>query len=115
MYAATKGFLRVLTPGPDNDELVFGAPTGVRSTYLSVGTVHSDNHPTPMPPNLGVPSSARFAWWLVESIGCGRKDVVPYIVHAMQYWLTKKSGDQVVDREMARKMQELMALAAKRE
>ncbi|PIL26440.1 hypothetical protein GSI_12198 [Ganoderma sinense ZZ0214-1] len=114
LYAAAKGFLKALTRGLDNDELFFGTPTGVRFMYLSVGAVHSDNHPAPMQPSLGVPTSARFAWWLVESIGCGRRNVVPYLVHAVQYWLMQKSGNRVVDRGMAQKMKELMAQAAKR-
>ncbi|KAI1795279.1 NAD(P)-binding protein [Ganoderma leucocontextum] len=112
MCAASKGFLRALARGLDNDELFFGVPTGVRFAYLAVGAVHSDNHPAPMPPSLAVPTSARFAWWLVESIGCGRRRFAPYLVHAMQ-WLMQMSGDRAVDQGMAQRMQELMMEAEK--
>ncbi|KAM5539656.1 hypothetical protein V8D89_006765 [Ganoderma adspersum] len=114
MYAASKGFLKALTGGLANDELLLGAPTAVQFTYLSVGAVHSDNHRAPMPPSLAVPTSTRFAWWLVQSIGCGRRTAVPYFVHAVQYWLMQKSGERVVDEGMAKKIHGLMEQAAKR-
>ena len=41
IYAASKGFVKALSRGLDNDELFFGAPTGVRVSYLSVGSVRS--------------------------------------------------------------------------
>nr|VWO94143.1 3-oxoacyl-reductase [Ganoderma boninense] len=117
MYAASKGFLRALARALSNDERFFGVggvPSRVQFTYLSVGAVHSANHPAPMPPSLAVPTSARFAWWLVETVGCGRRHVVPYLVHALQYGLMRMSGERAVDEGMAERMRVLMERAAKR-
>lgn len=113
MYAASKGFLEALARGLDNNELFFGAPTRVRFTYLMVGMVHSDNHAAPMALSLTVPTSAKFAWYLVESIGCGRRMTTPYLVHGIQYWLMRMSGERAVDEGMAQRMQVFMAQAAK--
>ncbi|KAI1797399.1 NAD(P)-binding protein [Ganoderma leucocontextum] len=100
---ASKGFLQSLARGLDND-----APTGLRFTYLAVGAVHSDNRPSSTPPSLTVPTSVRFAWSVVESIGYGRRRIVPYIVHAVQFC------DRAVDLIQARTMQSLIARSAKR-
>ncbi len=113
MYSASKNFLKALARGLDDDEQFFGTPTGVHFTYLTVGGVHSDNSPAPIQPSLVVPTSARFAWSVVESIGCGRRVMTPYVVHAVRHWLIQMPGERAVDQNMAQMMQGQIALAAK--
>ena len=88
IYAASKGFVKALARGLDNDELFFGAPTGVRVSYLSVGSVRSENHVVPMAQSLRTPSSDTFARALVAQIGTGGRVVTPYWPHAMIKWAT---------------------------
>lgn len=113
LYAASKGFLQALTRGLDNDEQFFGKPTGVRFTYLAVGAVHSDNHDAPMPPSLTVPTSQRFARAVVESVGCGRRRIAPYYIHAVQSWSVGVMGHWVVDSMSAKEMESLIGQAEK--
>ena len=113
LYAASKGFLQALVRGLDNDEAHFGKPTGVRFTYLAVGAVHSDNHEAPILPSLTVPTSARFGRAVVESIGCGRRRIAPYYVHAMQSWSVGVMGETLVDMMSAQEMELLIKQAAK--
>ncbi|KAI1786748.1 NAD(P)-binding protein [Ganoderma leucocontextum] len=113
IYAASKGFLQALTRGLDNDERFFGVPTGVSFTYLAVGAVHSDNHDAPILPSLTVPTSARFGRAVVESIGCGRRRIAPYYMHAMQSWSVGVIGESVVDAMSAQEMKGLIAQATK--
>ena len=113
IYAASKGFLQSLTRGLDNDELFFDGPTGVRFSYLAVGAVHSDNHDAPIPTSVSVPTSARFARALVDTIGCGRRRVAPFWVHAAQSWSVGLIGERVADSISAQEMQVLIARAEK--
>ena len=112
LYAASKGFLQSLTRGLDNDEQFFGKPTGVRFTYLAVGAVHSDNHDAPMPPSLTVPTSARFARAVVETVGCGRRRIAPYHVHAVQSYFVQVAGEVITDSMSAQEMRGLIKQAA---
>ncbi|EJF56521.1 NAD(P)-binding protein [Dichomitus squalens LYAD-421 SS1] len=116
IYAASKGFLESLARGLDNDEQFLGVddrPTGVRFGYLSVGAVHSDNHDAPMPPSLTTPTSARFARALVDAVGCGRRRVAPYWVHAVLSWLVELGPESVADAASAQEMRGLIARAEK--
>ncbi|KAI1784939.1 NAD(P)-binding protein [Ganoderma leucocontextum] len=116
IYAASKAFLETLARGLDNDELFFDAPTGVRFMYLAMHGVRSDSHDALIPPSWKAPTSARFACALVESVGCGRRRVAPYVGHAVQGWLTQSLqafGHKVVDSRSARIAQLVMARAGK--
>ncbi|EJF56519.1 NAD(P)-binding protein, partial [Dichomitus squalens LYAD-421 SS1] len=116
IYAASKGFLESLARGLDNDEQFLGVddrPTGVRFGYLSVGAVHSDNHDAPMPPSLTTPTSARFARALVDAMGCGRRRVAPYWMHAVLSWLVELGPESVADAASAQEMRGLIARAEK--
>ncbi|TBU42602.1 NAD(P)-binding protein [Dichomitus squalens] len=116
IYAASKGFLESLARGLDNDEEFLGAddrPTGVRFGYLVVGSVHSENNETLMPPSLTTPTSARFARALVDAVGCGSRRVAPYWVHAVVAWLAELGPESVADVVSAQEMRELIAGAEK--
>ncbi|TBU52728.1 NAD(P)-binding protein [Dichomitus squalens] len=105
-----------LARGLDNDEQFLGVddrPTGVRFGYLSVGAVHSDNHDAPMPPSLTTPTSVRFARALVDAVGCGRRRVAPYWVHAVLSWLVELGPESVADAASAQEMRGLIARAEK--
>ncbi len=108
IYAASKGFLESLVRGLDNDECFFDKPTGVRFTYLVVGSVHSDNHAAPMPPSLVTPTSAKFAKAILARIGCGRRRVAPYVIHAVQQWIVESVGESVVDKASAEEMKTII-------
>ncbi len=97
LYAASKGFLQSLTRGLDNDERYFGPPTGVRFTYLAVGAVHSDNHDVPIPQSLMMPTSARFGRAVVEAVGCGRRRIAPYYIHAVELWCVGVMEQRLLD------------------
>ncbi|KAM5534142.1 hypothetical protein V8D89_012162 [Ganoderma adspersum] len=79
-YGAAKAFLKALARGLDNDEVLLGTTTRVRFAYLIVGVVHSAHHPTPSPLSVWVPTSPRFAWSVVESIGCGLFIIIIIII-----------------------------------
>ncbi|PIL32195.1 hypothetical protein GSI_05440 [Ganoderma sinense ZZ0214-1] len=113
LYAASKGFLQALTRGLDNDEEFFARPTGVHFTYLVVGAVHSDNHDVPMSPSLTVPTSARFARAVVEAVGCGRRRIAPYYVHAVQSYFVELVGERITDNMSAQEMGGLIKQAVK--
>ena len=112
-YGAAKAFLKAFARALDNDEMLLGTPTRVRFAYLIVGVVHSAHHPTPSPPSIWVPTSPRFAWSLVESIGCGRRAITPYAAHAVRHWLLQVWGDRLADLATRRHVQMLAAEAAK--
>ncbi|EPS94306.1 NAD-binding protein [Fomitopsis schrenkii] len=80
-YAATKGFLATLSRGLDNDEQLWGTPTGVRFEYLSVGNVSTPGNPQDV--SLMTPSAAAFAKALVDKIGCGKRFYTPSRPHAI--------------------------------
>ena len=111
IYAASKGFLRSLVRGLDNDELYFGAPSGVRFSYLAVGSVHSDNHVTPMKPSLRTPTSDAFARELVARSGAARL-VTPYTMHRVILWFTQNlMPDRKLDDFSAQEMKALLVEA----
>ncbi|EPS95966.1 hypothetical protein FOMPIDRAFT_1025549, partial [Fomitopsis schrenkii] len=77
-YAATKGFLATLSRGLDNDEQLWGTPTGVRFEYLSVGNVSTPGNPQDV--SLMTPSAPAFA---KATIGCGKRFYTPSLPHAI--------------------------------
>ena len=81
IYAATKAFLHVLTRGLDNEERLWGVPSGVHFAYLDVGPVNSAVNR--LAPSLTTPSSPALAKALVDQLGCGRRSYAPYFMHAL--------------------------------
>lgn len=81
IYAATKAFLHVLARALDNEERLWGVPSGVRVAYLDVGPVNSAANR--LAPSLTTPSSPAFAKALVDKIGCGKRSYAPYYMHAL--------------------------------
>ncbi|EPS95967.1 hypothetical protein FOMPIDRAFT_1025550 [Fomitopsis schrenkii] len=111
VYSATKAFLQVLARGLDNEERLWGAPSGVRFAYLDLGPVNSaSNH---LAPSLISPSSPAFARTLVDKIGCGRRDYAPYIVHALMASVESLLPEGWVDRWYVKLMSDVHAAADK--
>ncbi|RDX44008.1 NAD(P)-binding protein, partial [Lentinus brumalis] len=109
IYAATKGFLRSLARGLDNDELFFDGPTGVRYTYLAVGPVHAENQETPMEENFRTPSCETFAKAVMARTGCGLRRVAPYAAHSFLMWFTSNVlSEAVVDKFSAAEIHSLI-------
>ncbi|KAH9933632.1 NAD(P)-binding protein [Epithele typhae] len=120
IYAASKGYLRALARGLDNDELYFskedGAPTGVRFAYLAVGGVHCESHLTPMPVSLVTPHRNSLARNLVRLSGAqdGSRVLAPWHVHAMVRWASDNLLPAwILDNASAEEMKTLIE-AAKR-
>ena len=113
VYAGTKAFLESLVRGLDNDEVYFDGPTGVRYTYLSVGSVHSENHETPMLPSLSTPTSEAFGKYIVARSGCGRRTVAPYWFHAVMGYMVQLVGLETAAKFGAEVMGSLIEQAQK--
>lgn len=111
VYSATKAFLHVLARGLDNEERLWGPSSGVRFAYLDVGPVNSaSNH---LAPSLIAPSSPAFAKTVVDKIGCGKRDYVPYVVHALMAAVEKVLPESWVDRWYVKMMRDIHAAADK--
>ncbi|PCH40817.1 NAD(P)-binding protein [Wolfiporia cocos MD-104 SS10] len=95
VYAASKSFLIALTRGLDNDERVWGAPTGIRFEYLAVGQVQSNS--LRVQASLSSPTSERFAKAVVAHLGCGWRRYAPWMPHAVMQWAMEFLGEKAVD------------------
>lgn len=84
-YSASKAFLIALSRGLDNDEQLWGTPSGVRFEYLSVGNVSTPLNPRDV--TLMTPSVSAFEKALVDSIGCGKRFYTPSLPHAVMGWI----------------------------
>jgi len=107
IYGATKSFLKALARGLDNDERVWGAPTGVRFEYLVTGQVQSNS--MRLKATLDTPTSETYAKAIVGRMGCGRTKYCPYWVHAMQQWFSEVLGETTQDRYSAVAIADLIA------
>lgn len=94
-YAATKAFLAALSRGLDNDEQYWGAPSGVRFEYISVGSVSTASNPQDV--SFMRPSSPAFAKALVKSIGCGKRNYSPSLPHAILTWFVTLLPEKTMD------------------
>ncbi|KZT06414.1 NAD(P)-binding protein [Laetiporus sulphureus 93-53] len=106
LYAASKSFLRALARGLDNDERVWGTPSGVKFEYLAVGQVQSNSVRTPA--TLVCPTSERFAKAMVSRMGCGLRRYAPYMPHAVMQWAIELMGEKMVDHYTAQAIEQLI-------
>ncbi|PCH40815.1 NAD(P)-binding protein [Wolfiporia cocos MD-104 SS10] len=102
VYAASKAFLHALSRGLDNDERVWGTPSGVQFAYLAVGSVTSNSNRVTS--SLVSPTASRFAKALVSRIGCGKRSYAPWLPHAAMQWLIELLPVSMVDRLVAAEM-----------
>ncbi|PSR74727.1 hypothetical protein PHLCEN_2v9606 [Hermanssonia centrifuga] len=106
-YGATKSFLKQFSGSIGLDERS-GIPSNVSTVYVNVGSVVSNSHK--IEANLFSPSSEIYAKSLVDKIGCGRKVLVPYLPHALQFWPTNVIPEWMLDRFVKQAMEEEMKL-----
>ncbi|EPS95963.1 NAD-binding protein [Fomitopsis schrenkii] len=111
MYAASKSFLKALTRGLDNDERVWGAPTGVRFEYLLTGQVQSNS--MRLKPTLDTPTSETYAKAIVARMGCGYRVYCPYWVHAALKYSSVLAGEGVQDTYSAQRIADLIVVHEK--
>ena len=97
-YGASKAFLKQLSHALQSDERIWHA-TNVSTMYVTVGSVVSGSHR--VTEGLGYPSAEAFAERMVDRFGCGRQVVVPWLVHAIQFWLVGMLPASVAERTMA--------------
>ncbi|KAH9927258.1 NAD(P)-binding protein [Fomitopsis serialis] len=108
-YAASKAFVRALARGLDNDEQLWGAPSGVRFACITVGEVQSNSHKAKA--SLVCPTADRFAKAVVAKIGCGRRQYTPWMPHAILNWVTGLLPEHMLDKTVAEAMQQTAARA----
>ncbi|KAI0727284.1 NAD(P)-binding protein [Fomitopsis betulina] len=111
MYAASKSFLKALTRGLDNDERVWGTPTGVHFEYLLTGQVQSNS--MHLKATLDTPTSATYAKAVVARMGCGYRIYCPYWVHAVLNYFSNLAGEDVQDSYSAQTIAELIVVHEK--
>ncbi|KAF9813560.1 hypothetical protein IEO21_05492 [Rhodonia placenta] len=111
VYAASKAFLRTLSRSLENDEKVWGAPTGVKFAYLIVGEVQTNGQPCEE--TIMSPSADTFAKALVAKVGCGRKAYAPYMPHALGQWVLSILPEGIADSFVADNMTRALALHKK--
>ena len=97
-YGASKAFLKQLSHALEFDERVW-RPTNVSTMYVTVGSVVSGSHK--VVEGLGYPTAEVFAKAMVDKFACGRQVVVPWLVHAIQFWLVSVLPAIVAERTMA--------------
>ncbi|KAH9927259.1 NAD-P-binding protein [Fomitopsis serialis] len=102
VYAATKGFLAVLTRGLDNDERRWGTPSGVEFEYLAVASVATAGNPQNV--TMSAPSAEQFGRALVNKAGCGKRYYTPWMAHAIMVWAVGLLPEGVVDGFVAQMM-----------
>lgn len=113
IYAGCKAFLEKLSRSLDIDEQVWGGSTGVHFQYHSVGPVISHSYCGPNVP-LASPSSETFAKSVVARMGCQRRTVTPYIIHAAMQWGMDLIGEWAIDRFSAHTLDAVLKEQAKR-
>ena len=114
VYAASKGFLRSLVRGLDNDERYFARPSGVRFVYYAVGSVHSDNHTATLAVNFRTPPAHVFARQLVARAGAPGRVIVPYTIHAVvKFFVDNLVPEGTLDDMTAAEMKMLIEEAQK--
>ena len=111
MYAGSKSFLKALVRVLDNDERVWGTPTGVRFEYLLTGQVQSNS--MRLKPTLDTPTSEAYAKAIVARMGCGYRAYCPYWVHAAMKYFSDVAGESVQDNYSAQAIADLIALHEK--
>ncbi|KAH9833751.1 NAD-P-binding protein [Rhodofomes roseus] len=99
VYAATKAFLAALTRGLDNDERLWGTPSGVAFEYLAVGSVATNSNPQNV--SRTAPAPEEFGRALVGKIGCGRRRYAPWMMHAIMGWAAGVLPEGLVDQSAA--------------
>lgn len=112
VYAGSKGFLKALVRGLDNDEHFWDGPSGVQFEYLMVGQVQSNS--VHCAESWGAPSSERFAKAMIGRMGCGWRKYAPYWPHATLLWTMELLGEKTIDKYTAQAMRELGAAEEKR-
>ncbi|KZT70375.1 NAD(P)-binding protein [Daedalea quercina L-15889] len=103
-YSASKAFLRALSRALDNDEQLWGTPSGVRFACITVGEVQSNSHKATA--SLVCPTADRFAKAVVARIGCERRQYTPWMPHAMLNWVTGLLPEYVLDKTVATAMRQ---------
>ncbi|PSR74725.1 hypothetical protein PHLCEN_2v9604 [Hermanssonia centrifuga] len=106
-YGATKSFLKQFSGSIGLDERS-GIPSNVSTVYVTVGSVVSNSHK--IGASLLSPTSEVYARSLVDKIGCGRKVLVPYLPHALQFWSTSVIPEWALDRFVEQVMEEEVKL-----
>ncbi|KZT70379.1 NAD(P)-binding protein [Daedalea quercina L-15889] len=112
IYSASKSFLKALTRALDNDERVWGTPTGVHFEYLLTGQVQSNS--MRLATSLVTPASETYAKAIVARMGCGWRAYCPYWIHAAQKWFMDIVGEGVQDKYSAVAIADLVALHEKK-
>jgi 17beta-estradiol 17-dehydrogenase / very-long-chain 3-oxoacyl-CoA reductase len=109
IYASSKNFIKALARCLDADEhWPVSHRQGVSFMYLNVGEVVSST--MQITPGLFAPTSERFAKAVVARIGCGRKQITPWMPHAVLEWFMTMLGESIVERFTRQEVSKLLAM-----
>jgi len=109
IYASSKNFIKALARCLDADEhWPVSRRQGVSFMYLNVGEVVSST--MKITPSLFAPTSERFAKAVVARIGCGRKQITPWMPHAVLEWFMTMLGENIVERFARKEVSMLLAM-----
>ncbi|KIJ54928.1 hypothetical protein M422DRAFT_153177 [Sphaerobolus stellatus SS14] len=104
IYAASKRFVNTLGWALSIDERYY-TPTNVEFMYLVVGEVSTNS--VQKEATLFCPNADTFARWVIARIGCGRRQITPYIFHAVAQWLIESCGKDMAVKIIAEVMRQL--------
>ncbi|KIJ54932.1 hypothetical protein M422DRAFT_221360 [Sphaerobolus stellatus SS14] len=104
IYAASKRFVNTLGWALSIDERYY-TPTNVEFMYLVVGEVSTNS--VQKEATLFCPNADTFARSVIARIGCGRRQITPYIFHAVAQWLIESCGKDMAVKIIAEVMRQL--------
>lgn len=101
LYCACKSFSRMFANALDIDERQFTS-TNVQYMYLNVGEVSTRSLRKPV--TFVRPDPDTFGKAVVDRLGCGRREVTPYVLHAMHCWFLSAVGEYFAEQMVTAKM-----------
>ncbi|KIJ38439.1 hypothetical protein M422DRAFT_49977 [Sphaerobolus stellatus SS14] len=104
LYASSKSFVETLGWTLPIDKEYY-TPTNVDFMYLVVGEVSTNT--VRKKSTLIRPDTDTFARSVIDRIGCGRRQIVPYSFHAMSHWFMECFGEFVRVKIVAEDMRQM--------